>query len=154
MDPFPIGLRLLSTDRKEISGAESLTIFVTRNNKKKLFIISLQLVIGLLFILGPNISNTQLRILYASYFADLILPFGFYFLLITTEAFHPVMNRWWVKALTVFALCVTSEFLQYFGIYALAVVFDPVDILMYAIGVFMAGLFDKLIFARLLPFWK
>ena len=126
---------------------------MSKEQKKKAFIVSLQLVISLLLILGSKISNAQLRSLYASYFADILLPFGFYFLLVIVQTKAPVLNHWWGKALAVFILCATSEILQYFGIYALAVVFDPLDILMYAFGVLLAALLDRVLLTRLLPFW-
>ncbi len=122
-------------------------------NKKRVFVTGLQLIIALFFILGPKIPDPQLRELYSSYFADLFLPFEFYFLLTIAQIKTAILNRWWVKALTVFGLCTLSEILQYFGIYALAVVFDPVDILMYAAGVLLAALLDRVLLTRILPFW-
>ena len=124
-----------------------------RGNKKKVFIVGLELFTGLLLVLGARITDTQLRNLYASYFADIVLPFGFYFLTILLQPQISVLNSWQGRALSVFALCTTSEILQYFGIYALAVVFDPLDILMYALGVLLAAALDRLLLARRLPFW-
>jgi len=56
--------------------------------------------------------------------------------------------------LLVFGLCALSETLQYFGVYALATVFDPVDYLMYGMGVLLAAFVDRQIFTRMLPFWE
>ena len=56
-------------------------------------------------------------------------------------------------ALAVFLLCALSETLQYFGIFALARVFDPYDYLMYGAGVMLAVFFDKVVFKRWLSFW-
>ncbi len=55
--------------------------------------------------------------------------------------------------MVVFALCTTSEILQYFGIFALARVFDPIDIVMYGIGVLLASIVDRKVFTRIFSFW-
>ena len=67
---------------------------------------------------------------------------------------HKQLKKWWVKALLVFGLCALSETLQYFGVFALARVFDPVDYLMYGVGVLSAAFVDRQIFTRMLPFWE
>jgi len=68
------------------------------------------------------------------------------------DKFRP-LKKWYVKAGGVFLLCALSEILQYFGIYALATVFDPWDLVMYAAGVLSAEFLDRLIFRRVLGFW-
>jgi hypothetical protein len=122
--------------------------------KKKLIIIGIQ--IGLAFLhvigIGRNSTNT-LFILSASYFSDLVLPFGFYFLLILLGDSLHIFQRWWIRALVIFLAATTAEIAQYFGIYALGRTFDPIDILVYALGVLLAILID-LTFSRLFNFWK
>ena len=125
----------------------------SRNNKKKNFVIILQLVIATTFILASKPSNPQWQIFYSSYFIDIFLPFGFYFLLSLNENRFPTLKKWWIKSGLVFALCATSEFLQFFGIFALARVFDPLDLIMYGVGVLMAGLIDKKVLRLFFPFW-
>ncbi len=43
--------------------------------------------------------------------------------------------------------------MQFFGVYALGVTFDPMDIAMYASGALLAVLVERGFFARWLPFW-
>jgi hypothetical protein len=126
-----------------------------RNSTKKvILVVGLQLLIASVFILGVSRTNHSLYILYQSYFADIFLPFGYYFLLSLPRFQYSLFNNWWVRGLSVFVLCATSETLQYFGIYALATVFDPLDYVMYGIGVGLAILVDKQIFSRFLIIWN
>ena len=127
---------------------------MSKKSKKVILVVGLQLVIAVFFVLGAEKANRSVYILYQSYFADIFLPFGFYFLLSLAEYKHSVFKEWWVKALSVFVLCVTSETLQYFGIFALARVFDPMDFVMYGVGVGLAVVADRQIFSRFLSFWS
>ena len=94
-------------------------------------------------------------VLWVSYANDLILPFAFYFFLCLGERW---LKTWQVRALVAFAIPTLIEFGQYFyyrvasGRYVGA--FDPLDILMYAIGVGLAVLVEQLLFAKLLKFWQ
>lgn len=47
---------------------------------------------------------------------------------------------------------VFTEILQYFGIFALARVFDPIDFVMYGIGVLSVAFVDRKMFVRAF-FW-
>lgn len=121
---------------------------------KTSFVIVLELLIAALIVLGARLTDPSWLMLYHSYFADVALPFGFYFLLtLRGEAQFPLLRPWWGKALAVFALCAMSETLQYFGIYALAITFDPLDYLAYGLGVLLAALVERQVLARLFVFW-
>lgn len=122
-------------------------------NKSKIVVISMQFVVVVLLILGAKLSARSLRIFYYSYFADVIIPFGFYFLLFLTQSRHSVFKKWQVKSLSIFILCAISEILQFFGIYAFARVFDLLDFVMYGIGVLIAAFVDRILFTKYLPFW-
>ena len=52
-----------------------------------------------------------------------------------------------------FLIPATCEILQYFGVYALGVTFDPLDLAMYGMGVLLAALVDTQVFAKVFPFW-
>ena len=69
------------------------------------------------------------------------------------DKYKPIKN-WYTKASAVFVLCALSETLQYFGIYALASVFDPMDYVMYALGTILAIFVDRILFKRLFEFWN
>jgi len=122
------------------------------NKKIKIAIIILEMVTAITFVLGSKISNQIIRTFYSRYFADIVIPFSFYFLLILVEGEHPKLKPWFVKAILVFLLCALSETLQYFGIFALARVFDPVDYVMYGVGVILAAFMDRQLFKKLFSF--
>jgi hypothetical protein len=112
------------------------------NNKKKV-IIGIELALAMLFIIGADWAGETVHRLFHSYFADIIIPFSFYLLLFLCEDKCVFFKKWYIKAGAVFALCALSETLQYFGLFALARVFDPIDYGMYAVGVILAVLFDR-----------
>jgi len=122
--------------------------------KKILFVVCIQLVIASIHIfrLG-QIFNGELYNLYYGYFSDIILPFGGYFLLSMYDYQYKFLRHWGIKAIIVFSLTSTCEILQYFGIYALGVTFDPLDIVMYGSGVLLAAFVDTRVFAKIFRFW-
>lgn len=117
-------------------------------------IVILEIVMAIIFVLSSKISNQIISIFHDKYFADIIIPFGFYFLLRLIEKEHPKLKSWFIKAILVFLLCALSETLQYFGIYALATVFDPIDYAMYGVGVILAALADRQLFKKIFSFWE
>ena len=121
--------------------------------QKKTVVVITQLIIASLFIIGADWASHTLRRLFHSYFADIAIPFGFYLLLVLLEDRYKLLQKWYVKAATIFIICSISESLQYFNIYALATVFDPLDFAMYALGVFLAVIVDRIIFKSLFDFW-
>ena len=127
---------------------------MSEKNKRTIFVVVLQLAMAMLFIPSPSWMSGSMRVIYQSYFADVVIPFSFYFLLSLISDNFKKLKKWWVKALLVFGLCALSETLQYFGVFALARVFDPVDYLMYGVGVLLAAFVDRQIFTRLFPFWE
>jgi len=120
---------------------------------KKQIVVATMLCIAALFIIGADWADERIRFIFHSYFADIAIPFGYYMLLFLVEDKFKVFQKWSIKALAIFLLCSLSESLQCFGIYALARVFDPLDFIMYAIGVLLAAFFDRIIFKRLFSFW-
>ena len=91
--------------------------------------------------------------LYYSYASDVTIPFGFYFLLCMNEINYLFLRKWYVKATIIFGLSSLTEILQAFGIHFLGVTFDPVDIIMFAVGVLVAVILDQLILKRAVPYW-
>lgn len=121
--------------------------------QKKLVVVITQLIIACLFVMGADWASDPIHRFFHSYFADIAIPFGFYLLLVLLEDRYKPLQQWYVKAAVVFLLCSISETLQFFGIYALATVFDPWDYAMYALGVVLAAIVDQIIFKRLFAFW-
>ena len=116
--------------------------------------------------------------LYYSYFSDIILPFGCYFLLCATEFRLPVLQGveplvpmpdflakftseghtsirlpWSVKFALAFLLPSIAETCQYFGFPLLGSTFDPLDYLMYAFGALAAAVVETQVFSRVFGFW-
>lgn len=98
-------------------------------------------------------SSGRMFTLSASYFSDLVLPFGFYFLLALSEEKSGFLREWWGKAGTVFLMGTLAEVGQYFGLYILGRTFDAIDIAVYAAGVLLAAIVDWL-FSIVFKFWK
>ena len=103
------------------------------------------LIIAGLFIIGAEWANEKIHRLFHSYFADIAIPFGYYLLLVLLEDKYKPIRNWYLKAVVIFVLCSLSETLQYFGFFALARVFDPVDYIMYALGIILAAFVNKII---------
>jgi hypothetical protein len=87
--------------------------------------------------------------LWMSYANDLILPFAFYFFLCLGERW---LKTWQARALVAFAIPTLIEFGQ--ALYQRSSAsyyvgsFDPLDILMYAVGVGLAVLVEQSIFTK------
>ena len=123
--------------------------------RKKVVVVGIMLFIALLHILRPgSYLEGKLFNFYYSYFSDIALPFGFYFLLCLNESALPSLKKRFVKSLLVFGAAAFAEILQLFGIYALGMTFDPLDFLMYGIGTFTAALVDRQVLARSFAFWE
>lgn len=105
-----------------------------------------------IFRLGTYLDGNS-YIFYYSYGADVLIPFGIYFLLGINELHVKVLRKWYVKAAVIVGFATLLEILQFFGIYALGTTFDPFDILSYAIGVGIAVFFDRYVFRKIIPNW-
>ncbi len=105
-----------------------------------------------IFRIGSHLQG-ELYNLYYSYFSDLILPFGWYFLLCMNETQMPILRRWEAKLAIAFLLPSIAETCQYFGIPALGSTFDPLDYLMYGLGAMFAVAVDTQVFSRMFGFW-
>jgi hypothetical protein len=103
-----------------------------------------------LFRVGSYLRGS-LFTLYYSYFSDIVVPFGMYFLLCLNDARVPFLRDWRVKALLVFGIASSTEVMQAFGVPLLGGTFDPLDFVMFGGGVLLAALVDRFLFDRLLP---
>lgn len=144
---------LSSLQFKKIHITYWYNLFVEKQTKRVKLVVSIELAIALFFILSAGRASRSFYILYQSYFADIFLPFGFYFLLSLKGGKSNYLDTWWKRALAIFTLCATSEVLQYFGLFALARVFDPIDFVMYGVGILFAAFVDRKIFTRAFSFW-
>jgi hypothetical protein len=121
-----------------------------------LAVVSLGLLVFSVEVLPSNLFEPQSIgwVLWVSYAKDLFQPFAFYFFLCLGERW---LKTWRSRALLAFAVPALLEFGQAFyyqvfrGHYVGA--FDPIDLLVYAMGVGLAALVEQKIFARVLKFW-
>lgn len=112
------------------------------------------ILIALLHVMGPGrYTQGGFYNFYYSYFSDLVLPFGGYFLMCMAEGGLPILRPWETKLVSVFLVASTAETCQYFGIPVLGETFDPLDFLMYGIGATSAAVVDTQVFFRVFDFW-
>jgi hypothetical protein len=105
-----------------------------------------------IFRIGTYFSG-KLFILYYSFFSDIVIPIGIYFLLCMDAVFIPRLKNWKTKAAVVFVIAAATEIAQAFGIPLLGNTFDPLDFVMFGVGIFIAVGLDKL-FSRVFYFWS
>jgi hypothetical protein len=84
--------------------------------------------------IGSYLRGTAYR-LYYSYASDVLLPFAMYFVLCLNERHVAVLGDWRAKALVILAAASGAEVLQGLGVPVLGRTFDPLDFVMYGIGV-------------------
>ena len=97
---------------------------------------------------GSHLHGASFRFYY-SYASDILLPLAAYFVLCLSEPRLPLLRDWRAKAALVSGVASTAEVLQGFGVPALGRTFDPLDLLMYAIGALLAVLLDKVLVGAL-----
>ena len=123
------------------------------NARQKIFVVvAIMVPIGLLHFVTGDQYNGPFPVFVNSYLIDILLPFGFYFLLSLNA--NALLQSWIVRGLLIFTAASAVELAQYKGIPLLGRTFDPLDIIMYGLGVFLAILCDLYIFPRLFSFWK
>jgi glycopeptide antibiotics resistance protein len=121
-------------------------------NRKKILVAAILIPIALLhFVTGSRYQGPYPSFV-NGYLLDILIPLGFYLLLCLVEV--PILNSWLVKGILVFSAALAAEFAQWMGMPFLGQVYDPLDILMYAIGVLLAVMLDLLVFPKLFHFWN
>jgi len=118
-------------------------------------VVGLLLVIALIhvFRVGSYLRGSLFE-LYYGYFSDIVIPFGVYFLLCVKDASFRWLRHWYAKALLVFVVASAAEVMQAFGVPLLGRTFDPLDFVMFGAGVLLAAFVDRVLFARIVPFWS
>lgn len=105
-----------------------------------------------IFRVGSYLSG-KLFDLYYSFFSDIVIPIGIYFLLCINDVTVPILESWKTKAALVFFIATTTEILQAFGIPLLGNTFDTLDFVMFGVGTLIAVGLDK-VFSRVFSFWS
>jgi len=88
------------------------------------------------------------------YLIDILLPFGFYFLLSLNETRVPLLKSWIAKSLPVFGAASLVELSQCFGVAIFGETCDPMDFVMYGTGVLLASILDTKVFPKIFTFWR
>ena len=122
-----------------------------RATYKKIVVITIMIPIALLhFVTGSNYTGPCPEFV-SGYLLDILIPFGFYFLLCLAEL--GLFKPWIVKSILVFGVGAFVEIAQFFDVPILGRTFDPVDFVMYGIGIMLAAVLDTRVFPRTFDFW-
>ncbi|HSO86978.1 MAG TPA: hypothetical protein VLQ91_10530 [Draconibacterium sp.] len=121
-----------------------------KNKKSTYIIVSISLFVGLLhFVIGPDYQGI-FREFVRGYLIDLLLPMNLYLLLqIALRKHISVKKARIISALFVFAFGTTVEILQFFDIDFFGSTYDPLDLLMYGLGIGLGIIIDLTIIDKL-----
>jgi len=117
--------------------------------KSKATIVIISLFVGLLhFVIGPGYQGVFKEFI-SGYLIDIVLPFNMYLLLqISLRKKISVMRSRISGSIAVFLFGVTIELLQKFEIPVFGSTYDPLDFVMYGLGVFLGLVFDLIVIER------
>ena len=122
-----------------------------RITRKMAVIVSVNITVALLhFVMGSHYTGPYPAFV-NGYLLDILIPFAFYFLLCLNDFSH--LRSWIVKSILVFGAAACVEIAQSFGVPLFGRTFDPVDFVMYGLGVTLAVIFDTTVFPRIFDFW-
>jgi hypothetical protein len=121
-----------------------------KNKKSIYFIVGISLSVALMhFIIGPDYNGICKQFV-RGYLIDLILPMNLYLLLqISLRKKISIVKSRVIGAMFTFSFGVIVEILQLFKIEFLGSTYDPLDIVMYGIGVMLGLLVDYTIIDKL-----
>ena len=122
-----------------------------RSRGKKVLVVCIVVPIALLHFFTGSAYHGPWPELVNGYLMDVLVPLAFYLLLCLPEI--PQLQPWQVKALLVFGASASVEVAQFLGVPILGRTFDPLDFLMYGLGVALAVLLDTVVFPRVFGFW-
>ena len=118
------------------------------NLPRKPVVVAICLAVGALHLFtGPHYRG-PLRAFVTGYLIDLVLPFSLVLLLGVGLDRSPTLRLPAVRAMAVFLIGASVEFLQYLGVPLFGRTFDPLDLVMYATGAIAALAFERLAFPR------
>jgi len=117
------------------------------------FFILLGISVILSFRIGDFFTG-RFREFYFSYVANLLAPFGMYFVLCILEIPFARLRTWYAKTFLVVIVASMTEFMQAAGVPILGMTYDLVDLYMIIVGALTAALVEVVLFERWLPYWK
>jgi|WetSurMetagenome_2_1015567.scaffolds.fasta_scaffold869776_1 hypothetical protein len=114
---------------------------------RKQVVVGICLVVAALhFVTGPTYRGPWPAFV-NGYLIDILLPFALYLLLGVSGL--PVARSQLVRGIIVFAIGGVIELLQYVGVPLFGATFDVLDLVMYAVGVVGAVIFERTVVSRL-----
>jgi hypothetical protein len=114
---------------------------------RKAIVVAIALFVASLhFVTGPGYRGPA-REFVNGYLIDLLLPFAMF--LVSGVAAHSVLRSPLLRAVAVFSVGAFAETLQAFDVEVLGSTFDPLDYLMYALGVLGGVAFERIALSRL-----
>jgi len=142
----------LAADTRSLCGCsreERIGGVVRGKPTRKQVIVGLALLVGALhFVTGPGYRG-PFRAFVNGYLIDLLLPLVLYVLLSLID--RPVVLSRVVRSVIVLAIGVTVELLQFLGVPLFGRTFDPLDVVMYALGVAGGIVLEAAVLSRLEP---
>ncbi len=111
--------------------------FITLKNKNSIrFIVGISILVGLLhFLIGPDYQG-PFRNFMTGHLIDILLPMNCYLLgQLPLRKHFSVRNSRVMAALGTFTFGALVEYTQYLGLDFLGSTYDPLDLMMYALGV-------------------
>ncbi|NNE33786.1 MAG: hypothetical protein HKN13_01020 [Rhodothermales bacterium] len=115
--------------------------------RRKLLIVGICLFVGgLHFVTGENYDG-PFPAFVSGYLIDILLPFAMY-LLLGVQNLKSLQKKP-LRVFLVFGVGAVSETLQYFGIPLFGRTFDPLDYVMFLVGIAGAVMFESLVLSRL-----
>ena len=109
---------------------------------RKVVVVFIAVVVGLLhFVTGPGYRGPA-PVFVNGYMIDILLPFAM--VLVLGIANQSVLRSGVARGGLVFAIGVVTETLQYFGVPIFGRTFDPLDYLMFGIGIGLAMAFERM----------
>ena len=112
-------------------------------NNRKVTVIFIAIVVGLLHFLTGSKYCGPFPVFVNGYMIDILLPFVMFLVLGIAEL--PFLSSGIARGTFVFAIGAVVETLQYFGVPIFGRTFDPLDYLMYGIGIGLAAIFEKIV---------
>ena len=114
---------------------------------RKTLVVAIALAVGLLhFVTGPRYRGPCPTFV-NGYMIDILLPFAMY--LVLGVADHPLSRSRVARGIAVFGVGMVTETLQYFGVPIFGRTFDPLDYLMFGIGIGLAVAFEQAVLSRM-----
>jgi len=114
---------------------------------RKLLVVGIALGVGALhFVTGPGYRGPW-PVFVNGYMIDVLLPFAM--VLILGVADQPIPRSGVARGALVFGIGAITETLQYFGVPIFGQTFDPLDYLMFGIGIGLAVAFERTVLSRI-----